>query len=173
MLLPGLQIRTHSHQETRSTGQLAHLVSCFWLLSLCKELLFISSSALVGCPESFFVTRYNGNYSWPVTSPASETEVSCRKNPLQFAQRSWWVTRHLVLIFPWKSSRFCNGKSDGGLPQHTAVPCQWIGKEIQGLSAWAAGKGRGIIPIAWRQKEPAVTAGTRLSAWAGRGNRAP
>ncbi|TRZ08432.1 hypothetical protein HGM15179_018673, partial [Zosterops borbonicus] len=46
-------------------------------------LLFISSSALVGCPETFSLTRCKGNYSWFLRSPASKTDVSCRKNPLQ------------------------------------------------------------------------------------------
>ncbi|KAM6381300.1 adhesion G-protein coupled receptor G4 isoform 3-T4 [Pluvialis apricaria] len=43
---------------------------------------------LKDCPESFSHTAYKGNYSWPLTSPATKAKVSCRKNPLQSAQRS-------------------------------------------------------------------------------------
>ncbi|KAF2980961.1 hypothetical protein EK904_014713 [Melospiza melodia maxima] len=77
----------------------------------------VKSIALVGCPESFFLTRYNGNYSWPVTSPASETEVSCRKNPLQSAQRSCEITIELEQDF-WKKPNVTKCKLLEKLPNN-------------------------------------------------------
>ncbi|XP_010294785.1 PREDICTED: probable G-protein coupled receptor 112, partial [Phaethon lepturus] len=55
--------------------------------------------ALMDCPESFSYTTYKGNYSWPLTSPASKAEVSCRKNPLQSAQRSCAINIELEQAF--------------------------------------------------------------------------
>ncbi|CAN8188838.1 unnamed protein product [Coccothraustes coccothraustes] len=77
----------------------------------------VKSIALVGCPESFFLTRYNGNYSWPVTSPASETEVSCRKNPLQSAQGSCEISIELEQAF-WKKPNVTKCKLLEKLPNN-------------------------------------------------------
>ncbi|XP_009975661.1 PREDICTED: probable G-protein coupled receptor 112, partial [Tauraco erythrolophus] len=57
--------------------------------------------ALRDCPESFSRTTYKGNYSWPLTSPATKALVSCRKNPLQSAQRSCAINIELEQTF-WK-----------------------------------------------------------------------
>ncbi|XP_069724056.1 adhesion G-protein coupled receptor G4 [Phaenicophaeus curvirostris] len=57
--------------------------------------------ALMDCPESFTQTTGKGNYFWPLTSPAAEAEVSCRKNPLQSARRSCAINIELEQAF-WK-----------------------------------------------------------------------
>lgn len=136
-----------SHQERRSREQLGPWVSGGLLsdLNLFKELLCISSSALMDCPESFSHTTYKGNYSWPPTSPATKAEVSCKKNPLQSARRSWWVMRssHFGSCMGNRRERqaLCGGKPDGSLSWHTAVPCQGRCKVHRASPAWAAGKG--------------------------------
>ncbi|KAK2545385.1 Adgrg4, partial [Columba livia] len=61
--------------------------------------------ALMDCPESFSHTTYKGNYSWPLTSPATKVEVSCRKNPLQSARRSCAINIELEQAF-WKKPNF-------------------------------------------------------------------
>ncbi|XP_030353502.1 adhesion G-protein coupled receptor G4 [Strigops habroptila] len=55
--------------------------------------------ALTDCPESFSLTTYKGNYSWPLTEPAAKAEVSCRKNPLQSAERSCGINIDLEQAF--------------------------------------------------------------------------
>ncbi|XP_068060601.1 adhesion G-protein coupled receptor G4 isoform X3 [Anomalospiza imberbis] len=77
----------------------------------------VKSIALVGCPESFFLMRYKGNYSWSVTSPASETEVSCRKNLLQSAQRSCEISIELEQPF-WKKPNVTKCKLLEKLPNN-------------------------------------------------------
>ncbi|XP_012959038.3 adhesion G-protein coupled receptor G4 isoform X1 [Anas platyrhynchos] len=54
---------------------------------------------LMDCPESFSQTKYKGNYSWPLTSPATKAEVSCNKNPLESAQRSCGINIDLEQAF--------------------------------------------------------------------------
>lgn len=97
------------------------------------------------CPESFSHTTYKGNYSWPLTSPATKVEVSCRKNPLQSARRSWWVIRpfHLGSCMGNKREHqgLCGGKEDGGLPWHAVLPWQGRCKVSRASPARAAGKG--------------------------------
>ncbi|XP_030128200.2 bombesin receptor subtype-3 isoform X1 [Taeniopygia guttata] len=77
----------------------------------------VKSIALVGCQESFFLMRYKGNYSWPVTSPASKTEVSCRKNLLQSAQRSCEISIELEQAF-WKKPNVAKCKLLEKLPNN-------------------------------------------------------
>ncbi|XP_041885298.1 adhesion G-protein coupled receptor G4 [Corvus kubaryi] len=77
----------------------------------------VKSIALMGCPESFSHTRYKGNYSWPLTSPASKTEVSCRKNPLQSAQRSCEISIELEQAF-WKKPNMTKCKLLEKLPNN-------------------------------------------------------
>ncbi|XP_023781639.1 adhesion G-protein coupled receptor G4 isoform X2 [Cyanistes caeruleus] len=72
-------------------------------------------TALVGCSERSLFTRYKGNYSWPVTSPASKKEVSCRKNPLQSAQRSCEISIELEQAF-WKKPNMTKCKLLEKLP---------------------------------------------------------
>lgn len=104
-----------------------------------------SSSALMDCPESFSQTAYKGNYSWPLTSPATKAEVSCKKNPLQSAQRSWWVMRSSHFGASTGNRRegqpWCDGNPDGSLSRHTAAPCQGRWKVYRASPARAAGKG--------------------------------
>ncbi|XP_064282470.1 adhesion G-protein coupled receptor G4 isoform X3 [Passer domesticus] len=77
----------------------------------------VKSIELVVCPESFFFTRCNRNYSWPVTSPDSETEVSCRKNPLQSAQRSCEISIELEQA-SWKKPNVTKCKLLEKLPNN-------------------------------------------------------
>ncbi|XP_050166684.1 adhesion G-protein coupled receptor G4 isoform X2 [Myiozetetes cayanensis] len=77
----------------------------------------VKSIALMDCPESFSHTSYKGNYSWPLTSPASEAEVSCRKNPLQSAQRSCAISIELEQAF-WKKPNMTRCKLLEKLPNN-------------------------------------------------------
>ncbi|XP_032558247.1 adhesion G-protein coupled receptor G4 [Chiroxiphia lanceolata] len=77
----------------------------------------VKSIALMDCPESFSHTRYKGSYSWPLTSPASEAEVSCRKNPLQSAQRSCAISIELEQAF-WKEPNMTKCKPLEKLPNN-------------------------------------------------------
>ncbi|XP_028940706.1 adhesion G-protein coupled receptor G4, partial [Antrostomus carolinensis] len=72
---------------------------------------------LMDCPESFSHTTYKGNYSWPLTSPATKAEVSCRKNPLQFAQRSCAINIELEQAF-WKKPNMTECKLLEELPNN-------------------------------------------------------
>ncbi|XP_009873767.1 PREDICTED: probable G-protein coupled receptor 112, partial [Apaloderma vittatum] len=73
--------------------------------------------ALMDCPESFSRTTYKGNYSWPLTSPATKAEVSCRKNPLQSAQRSCAINIELEQTF-WKKPNIAECKLLEELPNN-------------------------------------------------------
>ncbi|KAM6197938.1 adhesion G-protein coupled receptor G4 [Sarcoramphus papa] len=73
--------------------------------------------ALMDCPESFSHTAYKGNYSWPLTSPAAKAEVSCRKNPLQSAQRSCAINIELEQAF-WKKPNMTECKLLEELPNN-------------------------------------------------------
>ncbi|XP_054695652.1 adhesion G-protein coupled receptor G4 [Grus americana] len=73
--------------------------------------------ALMDCPESFSHTTYKGNYSWPLTSPATKTEVSCKKNPLQSAQRSCAINIELEQAF-WKKPNMTECKLLEELPNN-------------------------------------------------------
>lgn len=126
------------------------------------------------CPESFSHTRDKGNYSWPLTSPATKAEVSCRKNPLQSAQRSWWVMRssHFGSFMGNRRERraLCDGEPDGSLSWHPAVPCRedakYTGPVQHGLQE------KGVLHhFHHLQQVQASRVGSWLSAWAGRGNR--
>ncbi|RMB97845.1 hypothetical protein DUI87_25702 [Hirundo rustica rustica] len=77
----------------------------------------VKSIALVDCPEIFSLMRYKGKYSWPVRSRASKTEVSCRKNPLQSAQRSCEITIELEQVF-WKKPNMTKCKLPEKLPNN-------------------------------------------------------
>ncbi|KAM6117323.1 adhesion G-protein coupled receptor G4 [Pterocles gutturalis] len=71
------------------------------LLRVISEDVAVKPIALMDCPESFTHTLNKGNYSWPLTSPATKAEVSCRKNPQQSAQRSCAINIELEQTF-WK-----------------------------------------------------------------------
>lgn len=107
------------------------------------------------CPESFSHTRDKGNYSWPLTSPATKAEVSCRKNPLQSAQRSWWVMRSSHFGSFMGNRRegraLCDGEPDGSL-------------------SWLQEKGA-LHHFHHLQQVQASRVGCWLSVWAGRGSR--
>ncbi|KAM6381299.1 adhesion G-protein coupled receptor G4 isoform 2-T3 [Pluvialis apricaria] len=72
---------------------------------------------LKDCPESFSHTAYKGNYSWPLTSPATKAKVSCRKNPLQSAQRSCAINIELEQAF-WKKPSMTECKLLEELPNN-------------------------------------------------------
>ncbi|XP_053932056.1 adhesion G-protein coupled receptor G4 isoform X2 [Cuculus canorus] len=73
--------------------------------------------ALMDCPESFTQTTGKGNYSWPLTSPATKVEVSCRKNPLQSAQRSCAINIELEQAF-WRKPDMTECKLLEDLPNN-------------------------------------------------------
>nr|XP_025966707.1 adhesion G-protein coupled receptor G4 isoform X1 [Dromaius novaehollandiae] len=73
--------------------------------------------ALMDCPESFSQTAYKGNYSWPLTNPATKAEVSCSKNPLQSAMRSCAIDIELEQTF-WKKPNLTECKLLEELPNN-------------------------------------------------------
>ncbi|XP_025894797.1 adhesion G-protein coupled receptor G4 [Nothoprocta perdicaria] len=82
-----------------------------------SENVAVKPIALTDCPESFSQTVYKGNYSWPLTNPASKAEVSCSKNPLQSAIRSCAIDIELEQAF-WKKPNLTECKLLEELPNN-------------------------------------------------------